>query len=82
MLDALLDSVMVTDLREQEPPSSRVDGDAVWLELSSPVMSLISNVHYTLCVIGVVSHPLIGVIEGTIISRVTDVHQCKGYEKR
>ena len=54
MLDALLDSVMVTDLREQEP-SNRVVGDAVWLELSSPDMSLISNVHYTLGVIGVVS---------------------------
>ena len=54
MLDALLDSVIVTDLREQEP-SNRVVGDAVWLELSSPDMSLISNVHYTLGVIGVVS---------------------------
>ena len=57
MLDALLDSVMVTDLREQEP-SNRVVGDAVWLELSSPYMSLISNVHYTLGVIGVVSFVL------------------------
>ena len=53
MLDALLDSVMVTDLREQEPSKEErgVVGDAVWLELSSPVMSLISNVHYTLCVL-------------------------------
>ena len=56
MLDALLDSVMVTDLREQEP--SLLQEWLVmlwWLELSSPVLPLISNVHYTLCVIGVVS---------------------------
>ena len=53
MLDALFRlSIMVTDLCEQEPAAVEHE---VRLELSSPVLSLISNVHYTLCVIGVVS---------------------------
>ena len=39
-------SIMVTDLCEQEPVEHEVR-----LELSSPVLSLISNVRYTLCVI-------------------------------
>ena len=43
---------MVTDLCEQEPAAVEHE---VRLELSSPVLSLISNAHYTLCVIGVVS---------------------------